>query len=258
LNATRIGTTYTYRVWFNITASGNLYAYEASSTGGIGAQETISPPITVEEGDTLTFVAYGKQVSLTISPQKPSVTPTVSEVLESAASLSLVNWKITAPDLNYNPTAKDSYTLSVTYYKEGAAGSAQTASITVEELDVNKGVFNVTSGTLNLTPLGLSAGDTLVVNITVPKYPGSSETYTVQAKLSVVKVPTITITTDRKEIPLSASKDGVVLYINVTDYSRQTNSGDLFNPSHLAVEMGHDQGPRPVGSFDNGLFEKLR
>ena len=233
LNATRIGTTYTYRVWLNITDTGELHVYEADpTTGKISTEETITPRPTLEEGDSLTFIAYGKQVTLTVSHQTPTIKALITEIIESANIINVTDWELTAPDLNYGPLTLDNYTdaknISVYIYKEGATPpSTPTFSVEAYETDTNSGVFKLKGWhkvTTNISDVfGVSAGDTLILNFTVPIYPDASKYDSVIVKLSVVKVPTVTITTDRKEIPLSPvpvkDEGGVVLYINVTDYS---------------------------------------
>jgi len=233
LNATRVGTTFTYRVWFHITG-GLLKAYESTSGGDINynAPISIEPNVTLKDSDKLTFVAYGKQVTLTYTHTSPSITPTITEIVATDTIVNFTGWKLIAPDLNKDPLSADIYENMKVAISDGISPPLELTNVTFTETGDNTGEFEI-KGWVTVSHnvskfFEVDVGEKLILNFTIPKYydAPSDEVDHYAVELSVVAAPTVTITTDRVEIPLSpkpakpASADGgVVLYINVTDYS---------------------------------------
>ncbi len=245
INASRVGTTLTYRVWLYIASNGTVYVdTDKNLTNGY---EPVSPAIVLSDGDTITISAYGKQDSLTFKAQSASIVASATEILEVAKDINVTNWKIKAPDLNYDPESMDNYTsITVRVYTESNPSTVATGTVKINETDVNSGEFTV-YGDINISSLTLSAGDYLVVNFTIPTYKGSSEAYYVAAKLAIVKVPTVTITTDRSEVPLSAATKPVDIKVKVVDKSTTATSVPLY----VTVYMRNGTAAKISGLFVN-------
>ena len=247
VNASRVGTTLTYRLWLYVAANGTLYVDTDKNLAN--GYETVSPTIVLSDGDTVTISAYGKQDSLTFKAQSASITASATEILESAKDLNVTGWKISAPDLNFDPEALDNYTtITVNVYTESDPSTKVSDTVKINETDVNSGEFTV-YGDIDISSLTLSADDYLIANFTIPMYKGASgsDVYYVAAKLSIVKVPTVTITTDRPDVPLSASTNPVDIKVKVVDKSTTASSVPLY----VTVYMRNGTAANVVGLFVN-------
>ncbi len=271
LNATRIGTTLTYRVWLKVTGDGTLEAYEAQSDGSIStSEETLTPPITLAEGDTLTFQAGGKSLTLTFNATEPTLSGAPDELIlpiyqnNSGTYTPLrttEGWTITAPDLNKDPDTLDNYTIYVEISSNNF--EATNVSIEINETAPNSGVFNITTNAFNFDnnndlkgnfSANVSAGDTVTMTFYIPKSPGNTENWTLTKEFTVAAAPSISVSVDRDVLPLSGYRN-MSVYVEVTDTGHSGSTADIYvDYENISGNVVSEVGPIALSEEDTGIY----
>jgi hypothetical protein len=228
INASQIGTTLTYIVWFNVTSDGYLYwnATNASSiseskpTGWVGFTPAVQY---TTSGQYLDIIAGGKTLRLTYSPSEPVIGGYPTEWYAPTSKRSLKDWWILAHDLNSNPLEAEGpfEIINVSIYVDGSYISS--VKLTIEETGANTGNFTVKAMIGQLPDV--DPGKVMNLTFYIPKrkdillYDGTQDIKNYWVKSVLIKVlpaPPITLVIDRDYIPLSPYGD-VRVYVNVTD-----------------------------------------
>jgi hypothetical protein len=230
INASQIGTTLTYIVWFNVDTDGYLYWNATNATSIEGSKPTepnswvrFIPPVQyTTPGQYLDIIAGGKTLRLTYSPSEPVIGGYPTEWYAPTSKRSLKDWWILAHDLNRDPLEVDEYPeiINVSIYVDDRYISS--VKLDIMETGANTGNFTVVEMIGQLPDV--DPGKVMNLTFYIPKHAGitlytGGDTANYWVKSILIKVlpaPPITLVTDRDYIPLSPYGD-VRVYVNVTD-----------------------------------------
>ncbi len=226
VNASRIGNTLTYVIWFYVNVSGYLKWINSTNISNTPtAWVEFSPPVQfTTAGQYLEVIAGDRTLRLTYSAYEPAIGGFPTSWYAPTSRRNISGWWILAPDLNADPLAKDNYSdpyaINVSIY----VGDKYNASITViaNETGINTGNFTLTQvgdlpdvepyKSINLKFYIPKCNGTLTYTDTQP-----IDNYWVKwVNITVLPAPTPSIVTDRDYIPLSPYTN-VTVYVNVTD-----------------------------------------
>jgi hypothetical protein len=243
INASRLGGTLTFVVWFNITLAGELkWGWKSGGTVDATFPDTwrsLTPSVTfTEEGQYLEVIAGDKSLKLFFKAYPAELREIPSEVYIDGITPTSEGWKIYAPDLNVNPIKVNNFTVTgsnVTVYlaKVAVDGTEYSANcpINISETGKNTDTFKINdnifvkcvAGTKPIRDL-LAADKSITLTFNVTKFLGanladSKQLWVLTTTIAVKKAPPISISVDRTAIPLSDIVN-MSIKVTVTDAGR--------------------------------------
>jgi hypothetical protein len=243
INASRLGRTLTFVVWFNITQNGEL---KWGSRSGTSVDATypedwlnLSPRVTfTEEGQYLEVIAGDKSLKLFFKAYPAELREIPSEVYIDGITPTSVGWKIYAPDLNVNPIKVNNFTVTgnnVTVYlaKVAIDGTEYSANcpINISETGKNTDTFKINDNIFEKCRVGakpikdlLAADKSITLTFNVAKFLRANladvkQLWVLTTTIAVKKAPPISISVDRTTIPLSDIVN-MSIKVTVTDAGR--------------------------------------
>jgi len=220
------GTAYKFRLWFNITANGVVYANKSNPDGTIPTFTTDLG--TLSDGDTITVAYADKSLTLTFTHTKASLSIR-KDVPYPINATNTSDFYIIAPDLNYNSTGIDTVLVEI-YVVDYTKNINRSATILFNETEANSGKFvnktvDIYNVTLGVDGYNVVPGDYVEVVVKVPQYSGAVDVDTVVETINVFSTtPEISILRadlgrlevlikDPDENKNSTAKDTIRLYI---------------------------------------------
>jgi hypothetical protein len=247
INASRLGGTLTFVVWFNIAQDGTLKWGWKQGTSVDGTYpdswRDLSPSVAfTEEGQYLEVIAGDKSLKLFFKAYPAELREIPSEVYIDGITPTSVGWKIYAPDLNVNPIKVNNFTVTgnnVTVYlaKVAVDGTEYSANcpINISETGKNTDTFKINDNIFEKCKAGtkpikdlLAADESITLTFNVTKFLGANladvkQVWVLTTTIAVKKAPPISISVDRTTIPLSDIVN-MSIKVTVTDAGRANDN----------------------------------